>query len=149
MTDWTDKFDFFHEWRTDVWLAEQSGIPRSTLGFVRRGERSLPAQYANAARSAYQRGMYDILGEEGFPRRARLQFSFAGRERYAEIRSELEDIVAAVAKNWTTQAALKAETTGKYFNWEEYYEDALEKARDTVYYSEMPWDDLKEGRISP
>ena len=148
MTDWTELFDFLHERRTDVWLAEQSGIPRSTIGFVRRGERSLPAQYSNAARSAYQSAMHGILGEEGFPARARWQFSFAGRERFADLQTELHDIVAMVAKNWTTQAAVKAEMEGKYFNWEEYYEDALDKASDAVYYSEMPWDDLKEGRLS-
>lgn len=148
MTDWTEYLDFMHEFRTDVWLSEQSGIPRSTIGFVRRGERSLPAQYTNAARSAYQSAMYDVLGEEGFPRKARFQYSFVGRERFAELQSELEDIVEQVARNWTIQASIRAEAKGTYFNWQDYYEDALEKAAETVYYSEMPWDDLTEGRIS-
>lgn len=148
MTDWSEWFDFMADWRTDVWLAEKSGIPRSTIGFVRRGERLLPAQYTNAARSAYQSSMHDILRDEGFPRRAAFQFSMVGRTRYAEIKSELEGIIEKTAYNWTVQAQRKADSEGRYFNWEDYNDEAFDKARESIYWSVLPWDDIKE-RYNP
>jgi hypothetical protein len=62
----TRNLQFVSETRSQTWIAEQSGIPRSTVGFVLRGERPLPSEYAHAARALYQREGYTRMRSEGF-----------------------------------------------------------------------------------
>ena len=54
----TRTLQYVNETRSQNWIAQQSGIPRSTIGFVLRGERTLPTKYNLNARRIYQTEVY-------------------------------------------------------------------------------------------
>lgn len=62
----TAQLSFVSITQSDAWIARETGIPRSTIGFARRGDRDLPAQYETAMRALYQREAYTRMKEIGF-----------------------------------------------------------------------------------
>jgi len=70
-----NRISYIAETRSDAWISEQTGIPRSTIGFVRREERTLPKEYSSALRNLYQREAYARLREEGFAYHQARRFS--------------------------------------------------------------------------
>lgn len=51
--------------RSAKWLSKETGIPQSTISYVRRGIRDLPKKYNAVMRNQYQREAYLRLGNEG------------------------------------------------------------------------------------
>ena len=52
---------------SDTTIAGLTGIPRSTVGFVRRGERQLPSEYYNKLYNDTRKVAYNVLTSEGLP----------------------------------------------------------------------------------
>lgn len=66
---------FLSQKRSDSWIAGQTGIPRSTVGYVRRGERILNPAYSRLLRNTYQREAYGRMRETGFSATQARRFS--------------------------------------------------------------------------
>lgn len=143
-----DWLEWIFEQRTDVWIAERAGIPRSTIGFVRRGERDLPAMYRTALRSAYQSETTRRLSLLGMPHRESIRLSMVAPEGQRDIETRMGRIVSEFAINATTTAYEKSGLEWNEFDWNAVYDDYSEKIRDGIRRSPRSWDDMKEGFVS-
>ncbi len=89
---------------SDVDIAGDTGIPRSTIGFVRRGERSLPSQYINPLRNMYRKVNYHILRAEAM--------SYSQARRYSS--SSVKDATGiAVEMRMMVTQSTRGAITGK------------------------------------
>ena len=67
--------------RSAAWVSRQTGIPQSTLSYVRRGLRPLPQKYVAPLRNTYQREAYARLRAQGAPTHQARRFSWVTPER--------------------------------------------------------------------
>ncbi len=89
---------------SDVDISNLTGIPRSTIGFVRRGERSLPSKYVRPLYDTYRRVNYHILRDEAF--------SYSQARRYSSSSVKDASGVAVEMRMMVTQSTRGA-ITGK------------------------------------
>ena len=138
----SEYMQFMHDTRTDVWIAEQTGIPRSTLGFVRRGEREMPAQYTDALRTLYQGESTTYLTNRGYPTTEAVRLSSSMPDQIRSLSSELDGYIEKIAELHTAKAYDLAEQAGKAFNENQYFADALEKIKANIARSDLSYSDL-------
>ena len=67
--------------RSAAWVSRQTGIPQSTLSYVRRGLRQLPDKYVNPLRNTFQREAYARLRAQGAPTFEARRYSWLTPER--------------------------------------------------------------------
>lgn len=125
------RIGFLTDHRSDIWIARETGIPRATVGFVRRGERQLPAQYTASLRNAFQREAYGRMREIGFSSHQAKRFSWYAPE---SIRIRIADMKLTVNKLTLGVSAQKERKLRK----EGIPYDEVELWADT-------WDDIVEG----
>lgn len=89
------RLDYMYEKRTDSWIAQNTGIPRSTIGFVRRGERALPSQYDYQLRLGFQREAYKRHRDAGM--------NFSEARRYSAYSPESAGLKTAIMKDIVNQ----------------------------------------------
>jgi len=106
------RLSYMFETKTDTWIAQQTGIPRSTVGFVRRGERALPSQYDYDLRLGYQRVSYSNLREEGMNTDQARKFSSYSPESSGLKQMIMKDIVNGSTMNACIQEKLRLEKEG-------------------------------------
>ena len=116
--------------KTDTWIAQQTGIPRSTVGFVRRGERALPSQYDYDLRLGYQRVAYNKLREEGMNTDQSRKFSSYSPESSSLKQMIMKDIVNGSTMNACIQEKLRLEKEGIFVEmkdiWDSMHDQVVE-----------------------
>lgn len=122
------RLSFIHDVRSDAWIAQETGIPRSTLGFVRRGERTLPPQYRDQLRRVYQREAYGRLRDTGFSTDQARRFSWYVPERITEVRQQLEEQIDYLARGRVVQMKKRAMEAGETLDEDQ----ALSESRDAI-----------------
>lgn len=139
-----DWLDWMFEQRTDVWIAERTGIPRSTVGFVRRGERELGSAYYGPLRSAYQSETTRRLDEAGLPHREAIRFSMSRPERQREITNTMHSIIQDLAIGSTTNQYEASGEDPDIFDWNDTYEGYFDQIRDSIHGAPYTYDLIKE-----
>lgn len=139
-----DWLEWIFEQRSDVWIMEKSGIPRSTIGFVRRGERELSAQYRTALRSTYQSETSRRLDAIGMPHRESIGFSMKPPEWQRETYSVMSNIVSDLSIASTTGAYERSGLDPEVFDWKGTFEDYQDQVIESIHYSPYNYDDIKE-----
>ena len=138
----TEYMQFMHDTRTDAWIAEQTGIPRSTLGFVRRGEREIPSKYADVLRTFYRGESTLYLTNRGYPTTEAVRLSSSMPTQIRSLSADLDTYIEKIAELHTAKAYDLAEQAGKAFNENQYFADALEKIKDNIARSDLSYSDL-------
>jgi len=133
---------FMHDKRTDVWIAEATGIPRSTLGFVRREERTLPAQYTDALRTLYQSEAASFLSSRGYPETESIRLSSGMPDTIVGLTGQLDGYIEKIADLHTAKAESLALETGTAFNARDYRQDVIDRIRDNIAYSDLTYEEL-------
>lgn len=130
--------------RSDVWISEQTGIPRSTVGFVRRGERYLPKQYRTELRNLYQRESYGRLREEGFSYHQARRFSSYAPEsaklNASTMRLLADDLTRGAIASRLKKLNLPVTEENITAEWNTMRKDIVEGLRR----SHKSWEDIKE-----
>ena len=139
-----DWLEWMWEQRSDVWIAEKSGIPRSTIGFVRRGERELGSQYWKALRSAYQSETIGRLNAIGMPSRESFRYSLQPPTVQRRIESEFSYIRDQLAANSTAIAYERSGMPEAAFPWQATYDAYHVQVTDSIHNSPFTYDDIKE-----
>jgi len=143
-TSSSEYMQFMHDTRTDVWIAEQTGIPRSTLGFVRREERALPAQYTDALRTLYQGEATTFLTNRGYPETEAVRMSSGMPDTVRSLTGALDGYIEKIADLHTATAQSLAEREGKAFNTDKYRQDVIDQIRLNIAGSDLTYEELLE-----
>lgn len=98
--------------RTDSYISSQTGIPRSTIGFVRRGERTLPTEYEYDLRLVFQREAYGIQRSAGMSFGQARRFSSYSPEANTLKTGIMKDIVNTNTMGGCIQEKLRLEKQG-------------------------------------
>jgi len=139
-----DWLEWLSEGRTDVWISERSGIPRSTIGFVRRGQRDLPAIYRTALRSAYQSETTRRLDAIGVPHRESIRMSMKRPEDQRQIYSDMSYIVNELSVFNMTRAYERSGLDPMVFDWQGSFDAYEEQVIEAIHKSPYTYDDIKE-----
>jgi hypothetical protein len=99
----TDRLMFTLETNTQSYVSEQTGIPRSTLSYVARGLRELPADYYVDVNNFYSRYVADRLFDDGAPVHQATRFANAS---IATVKSK-EIFIRQVAQGITEQHLIR------------------------------------------
>ena len=89
---------------SDTTIAGLTGIPRSTIGFVRRGERQLSSEYLTPLYNQTRRVAYHELTEDGLPYHQARKFSSRSTQTINETSMEMSMI---------TSQSIRGAITGK------------------------------------
>ncbi len=127
-----------------MWIAERAGIPRSTIGFVRRGERNLPAQYRTALRSVYQSETVRRMDAVGMPHRESISMSMKRPEDQRAIYSEMSYITEQLASFSMTSAFDRSGIDVDDFDWQGSYDMYHDQVTEAIHLSPYTYDDIKE-----
>jgi len=138
------RLQFMHDTRTDVWIAEATGIPRSTLGFVRRGEREMPAQYTDALRTLYQGEAQRYLLKAGYPESTAVDYSSAMPSTLENMTGDLDHYIQKISILHTSYAEQKALDAGKAFDANAYQKEAFAKIKENIAKSSLSYQELLE-----
>lgn len=134
---------FMHDERTDVWIAEATGIPRSTLGFVRREERALPSRYTDALRTLYQHEATTYLAVRGYPETEAIRLSSGMPDTIRGLTTSLDNYIEKIADLHTAKAESLALDEGTAFNARKYRQDLIEKIRTNISQSDLSYEELE------
>ncbi|GAG55163.1 unnamed protein product [marine sediment metagenome] len=138
----TQRLQFLHDTRTDVWIAEATGIPRSTIGFARRGDRELPSKYADALRGLYGGEVTTHLQKAGYPETVAVEYGTAMPDRVNELTGDLDKYIEKISILHTSYAEQTAIDAGKAFDAKSYYQDTKDKIRDNIANSNLSYEEL-------
>lgn len=78
---------------SDVDISLLTGIPRSTIGFVRRGERLLPSEYIRPMYDGFRKVNYNVLREAGLPYHQARKYSSSSVKTSSDVAVEMRMIV--------------------------------------------------------
>ena len=128
--------------KSDMFIARQTGIPRSTLGFVRRGERKLPSIYTNQIRATYQRTIYEEMKSFGYSATQARRFSWYAPET---VRVQLIDYrlrVQEMALGVMTNRIKTFENEGIAYDEVSEYERAFVDVEEGLRRSKASYEDI-------
>ncbi len=133
--------------RSDAWIAQETGIPRSTVGFVRRGERDLPDSYSNIMRNLYQRESYDRMKQIGFSAAQANRFRSYAPATVLDYMAEVSNKIETLATGLAIELRASDEASGIQRPWREYLDEARESITKGFQNSLKPkedWDNYGE-----
>lgn len=78
---------------SDTTISGMTGIPRSTVGFVRRGERSLPSEFKRSLYDDYRKVSYHYLTSESMPYHQARKYSSRSAKTVQETGVEMRMLV--------------------------------------------------------
>lgn len=141
----TELLVFMHTERTDSWIARQSGIPRSTLGFVRRGERSLPGKYTRALQSIYQQETYRRFTDYGIPKRISFTRSGIDPDGFFDFINDYTETVKGIAVGHTGAIVERMRAAGEWPDAEEIYNRTFTDIFEALGDGEISWSQFREA----
>lgn len=97
---------------SDTDIAALTGIPRSTIGFVRRGERALPSEYVKPLYNTYRKVNYHILTDTGMPYHQARKYSSGSVKQSSEVAVEMTMIVTQSTRGAITGKTVALEKKG-------------------------------------
>lgn len=123
-------------------ISRETGIPRSTVGFVMRGERDLPTEYQSIMRNLYQRTAYQSMREAGASADIAKKFSWYSPGRVTQIDETYDELTSKTAFGVTLKQKNDAEDRGEYYSVKEHYDDILEQIKANYRISKKDWQDI-------
>ena len=108
-------------------MSRETGIPRSTLGFVRRGERKLPSGYQSSVRNLYEREAYRRMRETGFSRTQARRYQWYAPESIRLKESEMKLLVNRYTTGVVGMETAKLRRAGVSFDMDKLWKDAKAK----------------------
>lgn len=129
---------------SDSWIARQTGIPRSTVGFVRRGERTLPAEYGAELKNYFQREAYSDLRDTGFSYHEARRYSSYAPETIRSVQDEMDFIVDRLSTGRAGYIQRQREALGEVFDWDDEKEGIMEDVRESLRQSRKAWFEIRD-----
>lgn len=129
---------------SDIEIAKSTGIPRSTVGFVRRGERFLPSKYSLPLRAGYEREGYRRMRATGFSRAQADRFKWYAPESVGLKISEMKLTVNKLTLGVTGQQIEKLKREGKSFDRDDIWGETKIKIIEGLQRSKKPVEDIGE-----
>lgn len=145
----TRRLGYIGDTRSDIWIARETGIPRSTLGYVRRGERRLPTQYRAAVRNLYQREAYRRLREVGVSSIQARRFSWYTVKKVRAVTDIVNKLVADLTHNRVISLIANPENEYTVGDYDKLFGENYQYIRDALRKSEKPvehWEDYSRPR---
>ena len=139
----TRRLQFVSELRTDAWISRASGIPASTIGYVRRGERELPREYYTTMRNLYQRESYRELREQGFSSHQARRFSSYAPEAVTTNIGKMKEVIEELATGRAGSMADKYEKEGIWYDPISLYDESVVKIREGIQRSHEPMEEIE------
>lgn len=139
----TNRLMYVSEMRTDAWISQASGIPVSTIGYVRRGERELPSQYYSVMRNLYQRESYANLREQGFSYHQARRYSSYAPAAVTENVTKMDSVIRTLAEGRAGGIIAKLEKAGEYYDPEAVYNESLDVMKKAVAGSHKSFEDIE------
>ncbi len=83
---------------SDITIEGMTGIPRSTIGFVRRGERSIPSEYIRTLYDKYRTVSYNALTAESLPYHQARKYSSRSTKTVNDVSIEMRKLIEISTK---------------------------------------------------
>lgn len=142
---WESQLKYLFRTKSDRFIAVQTGIPRSTLGFVRRGERALPSVYVSEIRNTFQRTVYAEMKSYGFSASQAKRFTWYAPEsinvRLTDYRLRVEEMSLGVM----TKRIARMQDAGIAYNEDSVYQEAFADVQEGLRQSKAPVEDILDG----
>lgn len=139
-----NRIEFISVTRSDTWIAAQTGIPRSTVGFVRRGERDLPSKYQTTLRNAFQREAYARMRETGFSTTQARRYSWYSTEQISYRISEMRLLVDRFTAGAVGMSIAKARAAGQSYDEDVLWASMRSLIIEGLQYSPEPVEEFAE-----
>jgi len=128
--------------KSQAWLSEASGVPRSTLSYVARGLRELPKQYSSSIRNVYQSEAYYNMKASGLSTTQANRFRWYSPETVLNVESTI-----SMKINYCTLGAIgkKLQGLGRPATEEEVlslWEEAHDAVFEGIQESKEPYEDI-------
>jgi transcriptional regulator with XRE-family HTH domain len=133
---------FIGERMSQADISRETGIPRSTVGFVMRGERELPTEYTSSLRNLYQRTAYAEMRESGASVEIAKKFSWYSPGRVEQVDDIYDELTSKTAFGACLKAQREAEDAGEFYSIKDHYEDVLEQVKENYSKSRKDWEDI-------
>lgn len=144
MTRVQAELEYLYKERSDIWIARETGIPRATIGYVRRGERELPPDYSAVLRNAYQREAYGRLREEGMSWSQARRYSWYAPESVSLKESEMHLLVDKYTTGAVTAKIRKLQREGFSYNEDELWNETRQEMIGALQRSKLPVEELDD-----
>lgn len=132
---------YVNEKQTQSWIANQTGIPRSTVGFALRGERSLPLKYSLNARRIYQTEAYRRMTFEGFSPNQASRFKWYAPEAVGLKTGIMKEIIKESTLMRIGQKQHTDKKQGIIKSIDDYWKDTKEEVKESYRRSNSTLDD--------
>jgi len=137
------RLQWVSEMRPDAWIAQASGIPISTIGYVRRGERELPSQHYSTMRNLYQRETYRQLREEGFSYHQARRFSSYAPATVTKNVETMKDVIEKLSIGRAGGMAAKYEKLGIPYDASKLYQESGKVMKKAIQESHKSFEDIE------
>ncbi len=135
---------FINKTRSDRWIARESGISRTTIGYVRRGERTFSTQQKAALRNVYQREAYGRMTATGFSATQARRYSWYAPESIGLKISEMKLLVDRFTIGAVGMEVAKAQRAGISYDIDLLWLDMKQKIIKGLQDSREPVEEFAE-----
>ena len=138
------RIEFIRSTRSDRWIARESGIPRSTIGYVRRGERVLSTDQQKLMRNVYQREAYSRMRDTGFSRTQARRYTWYATETTGRMLSEMKLVVDRFTAGAVGSQISKLRRAGLSYDEDALWKEMRQKVIEGLQRSKHPVEDFPD-----